>query len=152
MQTFLTLMDANQLSFMEQKQVYENIKQDYEKLAQIIGEDRDNLDLNHELEHMRQLLKEIVRKITDNLLGKSLTDSSPERQIHDESRSTSARSSICNHQELMDQYERLLNAVNTPIEEPTKPVETKKSNAYVYISGVVTEEKKRRTIALSFLI
>ena len=150
MKTFLTLMDANQLSCTEQKQVYENIKQDYEKLAQLIEQDHDNLDLNQEFETMRHLLKEIVKKITNNLLGKSLTDSSPERQMHDDSRSMSARSSICNHQELMDQYERLLNAVNTPIEEPSKHVETKKTDAYIYISGVVFNKKRSYLIVFFF--
>lgn len=32
MKSFLTLMDANQLSLAEQKQVYDTIKEDYEKL------------------------------------------------------------------------------------------------------------------------
>lgn len=32
MKTFLTLMDENQLNLAEQKQVYENIRQDYERL------------------------------------------------------------------------------------------------------------------------
>jgi hypothetical protein len=36
---------------------------------------------------MKQLLNEIVKKITENLLGKSLVDSSSDRQTHDESHS-----------------------------------------------------------------
>lgn len=44
-------------------------------------------DINKELEMMKQLLKEIVTKITENLLGKSINDSSLERQTTDESRS-----------------------------------------------------------------
>ncbi|CAF1154764.1 unnamed protein product [Rotaria sordida] len=128
MKSFLTLMDADQLSLAEQKQVYDNIKQDYEKLIQTLDRkkyDDDDLhninldgDLNEELEIMKQLLKEIVQRITENLLGKSIDSSSAERNIrliHDDSHSSqlSARSSLCNHNDLMDQYQKLLNAVNT---------------------------------------
>ncbi len=42
MKSFLTLMDENQLSLSEQKQVYENIKQDYENLMKKID---NNLNL-----------------------------------------------------------------------------------------------------------
>ena len=38
MKTFLTLMDANQLSLAEQKQCYQTIKQDYERLLQALNE------------------------------------------------------------------------------------------------------------------
>jgi hypothetical protein len=34
MKSFLTLMDTDQLSLTEQKQAYENMKQDYEKVVQ----------------------------------------------------------------------------------------------------------------------
>jgi hypothetical protein len=37
-------------------------------------------DLNKELENMKQLLKEIVKRITDNLLGKSNNGSETGRQ------------------------------------------------------------------------
>ena len=37
-------------------------------------------DLNDELETMKQLLKEIVKRITDNLLGKSCNSSETGRQ------------------------------------------------------------------------
>ena len=46
MKSFLTLMDANQLSIAEQKQVYENIKEDYEKLLQVFDRTKCNTDLN----------------------------------------------------------------------------------------------------------
>jgi hypothetical protein len=36
---------------------------------------------------MKQLLKEIVKRITQNLLGKSVIESSSDQQIHDESHS-----------------------------------------------------------------
>ena len=44
-------------------------------------------DLTQELESMKQLLKEIVNKITQNLLGKSSIESSPERVNNDISHS-----------------------------------------------------------------
>lgn len=47
-------------------------------------------DLNQELETMKQLLKEIVKRITDNLLGKSSQNSDTGRQnslTHNESQS-----------------------------------------------------------------
>ncbi len=37
-------------------------------------------DLNEELEMMKQLLKEIVKRITDNLIGKSSNSSETGRQ------------------------------------------------------------------------
>jgi hypothetical protein len=44
MKSFLTLMDENQLSSTEQKQVYENIKQDYENLMKIIDRKKSGED------------------------------------------------------------------------------------------------------------
>lgn len=38
MKTFLTLMDANQLSLVEQKQAYETIRHDYQRLLQAYNE------------------------------------------------------------------------------------------------------------------
>ena len=49
-------------------------------------------DLTQELESMKQLLKEIVNKITQNLIGKSPTQSSPERPNNDNSQSVDDRS------------------------------------------------------------
>jgi hypothetical protein len=51
MVSFLTLMDANQLSLAEQKQVYETIKDDYEKLLKVFdrtkrGSDLSDIDLD----------------------------------------------------------------------------------------------------------
>ncbi|CAF4450112.1 unnamed protein product [Rotaria sp. Silwood2] len=127
MKSFLTLMHKDQLSLAEQKQVYDNIKQDYEKLVKTLDKKKHDgdlhdidldTDLNEELEIMKQLLKEIVQRITENLLGKSIDNSPAERNIHltrDGSHSSqlSVRSSLCNHNDLMDQYQKLLNAVNT---------------------------------------
>jgi hypothetical protein len=39
-------MDANQLSLAEQKQVYESIKEDYEKLLKTINKAKRGSDLN----------------------------------------------------------------------------------------------------------
>jgi len=44
MKTFLTLMDANQLILAEQKQIYESIKQDYEKLIEIVDQNKHDID------------------------------------------------------------------------------------------------------------
>ncbi|CAF5125155.1 unnamed protein product, partial [Rotaria socialis] len=51
MKSFLTLMTTDQLSLAEQKQVYENIKQDYEKLVRTLdkkkgGDNYRNIDLD----------------------------------------------------------------------------------------------------------
>ena len=46
MKSFLTLMDANQLSLAEQRQVYETIKEDYEKLVQAFDRKRSPNDLD----------------------------------------------------------------------------------------------------------
>ncbi|CAF4481338.1 unnamed protein product [Rotaria magnacalcarata] len=45
MKSFITLMDANQLSLAEQKQVYENIKEDYEKLLKAYDVSKNSNDL-----------------------------------------------------------------------------------------------------------
>ena len=56
---------------------------------------RFSRDLTQELESMKQLLKEIVNKITQNLLGKSPPiESSPERLNHDTSHSVYDRFSF----------------------------------------------------------
>ncbi|CAF0915074.1 unnamed protein product [Adineta steineri] len=124
MKSFITLMDANQLSLSEQKQVYDTIKDDYEKLLKVFDRSKNgtdfsdidfDADLNTELEMMKQLLKEIVTRITDNLLGKSGNGLDSDRQSGSQSSQVSARSSICNHGDLMDQYHKLLDAVNTGI-------------------------------------
>ena len=39
-------MDANQLSLAEQKQVYETIKEDYEKLLKTFNQTKHTNDLN----------------------------------------------------------------------------------------------------------
>lgn len=39
-------MDANQLSLAEQKQVYENIKEDYEKLLRVVDQTKQNSDFS----------------------------------------------------------------------------------------------------------
>jgi hypothetical protein len=44
MKAFLTLMDANQLSLAEQKQIYESIKQDYEKFIEIVDQNKHDID------------------------------------------------------------------------------------------------------------
>ncbi|CAF4209541.1 unnamed protein product, partial [Rotaria sp. Silwood2] len=126
MKSFLTLMDANQLSLAEQKQVYENIKEDYEKLLKTFDQTKHSsdltdidfdADLNKELETMKQLLKEIVKRITDNLLGKSSNASETGHLTREESHSSqlSTQSSLCNQADLMDQYKKILNAVNTDV-------------------------------------
>ena len=46
MKSFLTLMDANQLSLAEQQQVYENIKDDYEKLLKTLDRAKRASDLS----------------------------------------------------------------------------------------------------------
>lgn len=46
MRSFLTLMDANQLSFAEQQQVYESIKDDYEKLLKTLERQKRGGDLS----------------------------------------------------------------------------------------------------------
>lgn len=47
MKTFLQLMNENQLNLAEQKQVYENIRQDYERLLKDFEQKKQNgrLDL-----------------------------------------------------------------------------------------------------------
>ena len=45
MKSFLTLMDQDQLSLAEQKQVYENIKYDYEKLIKTLDRKRHEGDI-----------------------------------------------------------------------------------------------------------
>lgn len=101
---------------------------------------------------MKHLLKEIVKRITDNLLGKSTSGSETGRQsrlTQDESQSSqlSVRSSLCNHDDLMDQYKKLLNAVNTEVKDkngnhnhseisPHQTPKTKHQKPYVYVSGV----------------
>ncbi|CAF1536499.1 unnamed protein product [Adineta ricciae] len=131
MKSFLTLMNANQLSLAEQKQVYDTIKDDYEKLLKAFDRSKQgndfsdvdfDADLNTELEMMKQLLKEIVNRITDNLLGKSTNGIETDRQSRGTQSEThssqaSARSSLCNHNDLMDQYQKLLSAVNAGILE-----------------------------------
>ncbi|CAF0997942.1 unnamed protein product, partial [Didymodactylos carnosus] len=133
MRSFLTLMDANQLSITEQKQLYESIKQDYENLLKALNNakrsdeirrstsesDSQNIDLDTnldtELETMKQLLKEIVKRITENLLGKTGNGSEGGiglSAIGSQSSEISTRSSLINHDELMDQYQKLLTAVN----------------------------------------
>lgn len=90
-------MDANQLSLAEQKQVYESIRQDYQRLLNAFHqrpeENQRRLfvlfrfflsnvfhfsDLNEELATMKQLLKDIVQSMTQNLLDKSLNSSKNE--------------------------------------------------------------------------
>ncbi|CAF5165246.1 unnamed protein product, partial [Rotaria magnacalcarata] len=104
-------------------QVYENIKEDYEKLlkAYDVSKNSNDLtdidfdaDLNNELETMKQLLKEIVKRITDNLLGKSNNGSENGHLTREGSQlsQSSHRSSICNHGDLMNQYQKIMNAVN----------------------------------------
>jgi hypothetical protein len=88
---------------------------------------------------MKHLLKEIVTRITDNLLGKSNTTtpvdtvrpspeetpsvsrSQPISMSHDFcfKSQISARSSLCNQADLQDQYEKVLRAVNSPMRTPT---------------------------------
>jgi hypothetical protein len=46
MKSFLVLMDENQLSLAEQKQVYELIKQDYEKLIKEFDQNKLDIDLD----------------------------------------------------------------------------------------------------------
>lgn len=46
MKSFLTLMDANQLSLAEQQQVYESIKDDYEKLIQTLDRTKNGSDFS----------------------------------------------------------------------------------------------------------
>lgn len=46
MKTFLTLMDENQLNLAEQKQVYENIRQDYERLLKDFDQKKRNGQLD----------------------------------------------------------------------------------------------------------
>lgn len=46
MKSFLTLMDANQLSLAEQQQVYESIKDDYEKLLKTLDRTKQGSDFN----------------------------------------------------------------------------------------------------------
>ncbi|UJR14864.1 hypothetical protein I4U23_001849 [Adineta vaga] len=151
MKSFLTLMDANQVNEAEQKQVYENIKQDYEKLIQTLERKKQNSnlndvdpdgDLNKELELMKQLLKEIATRITGNLFGKSNNNSPIDRNTHptyDDSHSSQYdRSSLCNHDDLMDQYKKLLTAVNT---ENTDKTDRLKS----MMNELETDFKKSKT-------
>lgn len=51
-----------------------------EKSNAFFFDSRFSRDLNQELETMKQLLKEIVKRITDNLLGKSMNSSETGRQ------------------------------------------------------------------------
>ncbi|CAF2761299.1 unnamed protein product [Rotaria sp. Silwood2] len=183
MKSFLTLMDANQLSLAEQKQVYENIKEDYEKLLKTFDQTKHSsdltdidfdADLNKELETMKQLLKEIVKRITDNLLGKSSNASETGHLTREESHSSqlSTQSSLCNQADLMDQYKKILNAVNTDVVEKKTdikslhtgsgqmkkttsrdssqsdisnrlPSTTKNHKPYVYVSGNSDDEQQQ---------
>ncbi|CAF3687443.1 unnamed protein product [Adineta steineri] len=126
MKSFLTLMNQNQISVDEQKQAYENIKQNYDKLIKTLEQKKQDgilkdidldVDLNKELEMMKKLLKEIATRITGNLYGKLANNSSLDRHTlltYDDSHSSPYdQSSLCNHDDLMDQYQKLLNAVNT---------------------------------------
>ncbi|CAF0964107.1 unnamed protein product [Adineta ricciae] len=126
MKSLLTLMSANQVNQTEQKQVYENIKQDYEQLIRKLEQKKQtgnfndvdlDGDLNTELELMKQLLREIASRITGNLFGKSNNNSPTDRRsvpIYEDSHSSQYdRSSLCNHDDLMEQYKKLLTAVNT---------------------------------------
>ncbi|CAF3668398.1 unnamed protein product [Rotaria sordida] len=183
MKSFLTLMDANQLSLAEQKQVYENIKDDYEKLLKTFDQTKHSndlhdidfdADLNQELETMKQLLKEIVKRITDNLLGKSSNSSETGHLTREGSHLSqgSTQSSLCNHADLIDQYKKILNAVNTDTVEKKNDITslytgsrqmkkttshnssqsdisnhllstTKNQKPYVYISGNSDDEQQQ---------
>ncbi|CAF3740085.1 unnamed protein product [Rotaria sp. Silwood1] len=185
MKSFITLMDANQLSLAEQKQVYENIKEDYEKLLKTFDQTKHNNDLNdidfdadinQELETMKQLLKEIVKRITDNLLGKSNNNSEPIHLTREESHLSqlSTQSSLCNQADLMDQYKKILNAMNTDIVEKKTDIKslqvgskqmkkntsrnssqsdisnhlsstTKNQKPYVYVSGDSDDEQQQNS-------
>jgi alpha-mannosidase len=46
MKSFLVLLDENQLSLSEQKQVYEKIKEDYERLMKEIDQNKRDTDLD----------------------------------------------------------------------------------------------------------
>lgn len=46
MKSFLTLMNANQLSLAEQKQVYDTIKDDYEKLLKAFDRSKHGNDFS----------------------------------------------------------------------------------------------------------
>jgi hypothetical protein len=46
MKSFITLMNANQLSLAEQKQVYETIKDDYEKLLKVFDRTKRGSDFS----------------------------------------------------------------------------------------------------------
>lgn len=96
---------------------------------------------------MKHLLKEIVNRITDNLLGKSINGSEngrTSRLTQDGGSHTSQlspRSSLCNHDDLMDQYKKLLNAVNTEIDEkkdqhrhPSQSNIISQKKPFVYVS------------------
>ena len=74
-------------------------------------------DLNEELSNMKQLLKDIVKQMTEDLVDKSLNSSRSDRVIFPSpprpSSQISVRSSLCNQNELIDQYQKILSVVNT---------------------------------------
>lgn len=66
---------------------------------------------------MKQLLKDIVKQMTEDLVEKSLNSSRSDRVAFPSpprpSSQISVRSSLCNQNELIDQYQKILSVVNT---------------------------------------
>lgn len=133
MQSFVTLMKEKQLNKVEQVQVFDSIKSDYENLLKNYDEAKQNdvtgmlpneldmdIDLNKELGKMKDLLTDIVDKMSSNLVeetpqGSQVSAMSQEQMSSSQDNgSTKSVSSYGegNHDELMDQYNRLLDVFN----------------------------------------
>lgn len=126
-------MKEKQLNKVEQVQVFDSIKSDYENLLKNYDEAKQNdqtgmlpneldmdIDLNKELGKMKDLLTDIVDKMSSNLVeetpqGSQVSAMSQEQMSSSQDNgSTKSVSSYGegNHDELMDQYNRLLDVFN----------------------------------------
>ena len=132
MQSFVTLMKEKQLNKVEQVQVFDSIKYDYENLLRNYNEAKQNdltgvlpneldmdIDLNKELGKMKNLLTDIVDKMSSNLVeetpqGSQSVISQEQTSSSQDNGSNKSVSSYGegNHDELMDQYNRLLDVFN----------------------------------------
>ena len=107
---------------------------------------------------MKQLLNDIVKQMTEDLLEKSLNSSRSERPNFPAPPASelSVRSSLCNQDELIDQYKKLLTAVNTV--PPTNPssdevsfhvlqLSTSTRGDFQRIRSAMIERRRRRSLS-----
>jgi len=121
-------MKEKQLNKVEQIKVFDSIKSDYENLLKsyeiaktndptgLLPNELDmDIDLNKELGKMKDLLTDIVDKMNNNLVEDSPCTGSI--LSHEQIETNSSAKSVSsygngNHDELMDQYNRLLDVFN----------------------------------------